>query len=43
MKRMKQGLVGQLGRRKCKLKNHMNSKEGVKKTKNHRQLKNKNR
>jgi hypothetical protein len=38
---VKQGLVGQLKKRKCKLKNHKNSKEGTMKIKNHKQLKNK--
>jgi hypothetical protein len=34
--------VGQLKRRKCRLKKHMTSTKGAKKRKNHSQLKNKN-
>jgi len=43
MKRLKQGPIGQLKRRKYRLTNHMNSKEGARTRKNHRQLKNKNK
>jgi hypothetical protein len=33
---MKQGIVGRLKRRRCRLKNHKYSREEVKKMKNHR-------
>jgi hypothetical protein len=35
--------MGQLRRRKYKLKNHKNSKEGARKIQNHKQFKNKDR
>jgi hypothetical protein len=35
--------MGQLKRRKYRLKNHKNSKEGARKRKNHKQFKNKDR
>jgi hypothetical protein len=42
MRRLKQGPVGQFKRRKYRLKNHKNSKEGARKRANHRQLRNRN-
>jgi hypothetical protein len=35
MRRMKQGLMGMLKKRKCTMRNHMCSREEVKKRKNH--------
>jgi hypothetical protein len=42
MKIMKQGPIGQLRRRKCKLRNNKYSREEVRNRNNHRQFKNKN-
>jgi hypothetical protein len=36
MRKMKQGVVGQLKRRRCTQRNHIYSREGVRKKKNHR-------
>jgi hypothetical protein len=43
MKKMKQGPMEQLKRKRCKLKNHTYSKEEVRKRKNYKWIKNKNR
>jgi hypothetical protein len=43
MRRLKQGPMGQIKRRKCRLKNHTNLKEGARKRKNHKQFKTKNK